>query len=161
MGTRRINPNMVKLNRSYEIGELARRTLVHKNTIRNWIKGGLEPIDGRRPVLLAGSAVREFLKLRNAKQQSRCAPGEFYCFGCRAPRKPSAHSLECHSLGPKSGNLRGLCESCGTAMFRRVKLVEAIAVAIQSAAKCAQPQLRLEESNSSPSNCYFERRTAE
>ena len=52
MGARRINPNLFKLNRSYDVGELARRTRVHKNTVRNWMRNGLEPVDGKRPVLI-------------------------------------------------------------------------------------------------------------
>lgn len=160
MGARRINPNLVKLNRNYEIGELARRTGVHKNTVRNWIRIGLDPIDGKRPVLIAGSVIRAFLTQRNAKQRCPCEPGEFYCFGCRTAKKPAAGSLECHSLGPKSGNLRASCQSCGTAMYRRVTLPEARAVAGASAGKSAEPQQRLEESSSSPSKCDFERRKA-
>ena len=160
MGARRINPNLIKLNRSYDVRELARRTGVHKHTVRNWMRNGLEPIDGKRPVLILGSVIRAFLTQRNAKHRCRCEPGQFYCFGCRTARKPAAGSLECHSLGPKSGNLRACCQSCGTAMYRRVTLSEARAVAGQSAGKSAQPQQRLEESSSSPSNCDLERRQA-
>ncbi len=160
MGARRINPNFFKLNRSYTRGEIAKRANVHKNTVRNWMRNGLEAIAGKRPLLFAGSIIRAFLQQRNAKQRCRCEPGEFYCFGCRTARTPAAGSLECHSLGPKSGMLRATCQSCGTAMYRRVTLAEANAVARRLPANFAQPQQRLEESGSPPSNCDSERRRA-
>ena len=51
MASRRINPNMVKINRSYTARELADRLAVHKNTIRQWQREGLSPLDGGRPAL--------------------------------------------------------------------------------------------------------------
>ena len=41
MASRRLNPNLVKLHRSYTAGELAQRFEVHKNTVRNWQRDGL------------------------------------------------------------------------------------------------------------------------
>ena len=51
MAARRVNPHVVKLHRSYSVPELATRLAVHKNTVRQWQRDGLAPIDASRPVL--------------------------------------------------------------------------------------------------------------
>ena len=45
MPARRANPNRVKQHRSYSVDELACCCDVHKNTVRNWQRDGLKPID--------------------------------------------------------------------------------------------------------------------
>ena len=42
MAKRRMNPNVVKLNRTYDATQLAACCGVHKNTVLNWRKAGLE-----------------------------------------------------------------------------------------------------------------------
>lgn len=56
--TRRVNPNLVKIHRSYTARELADCLGVHKNTVRHWQRKGLTPIDARRPYLFKGAVVR-------------------------------------------------------------------------------------------------------
>ena len=89
MAARRSNHRRVKMHRSYSVQELAACCGVHKNTVRNWQRQGLEPIDGNRPVLFQGTSVRAFLSSRNASRKSPCPPGTFYCFRCRGPRPPA------------------------------------------------------------------------
>ena len=72
MASRRLNPNLVKLHRSYTAGELAQRFDVHKNTVRNWQRDGLEPLDDSRPALFQGAAVRDFLRGRNTSRKQPC-----------------------------------------------------------------------------------------
>ena len=122
MASRRLNPNLVKVHRSYTAGELALRFGVHKNTVRNWQRDGLMPIDQSRPVLFQGSTVREFLRARNTGRRSPCGPGRFYCFRCRAPQAPAGGMVDLVPLNPRSGNLRALCGTCGGLMHRRCSL---------------------------------------
>ena len=51
----RANPCRVKLHRSYTVPELAACLAVHKNTIRNWQREGLEPVNRSRPILFDGA----------------------------------------------------------------------------------------------------------
>ena len=48
----------------------------------------------------------------------------WYCFKCRSPRSPSGGKLDCTPLTLVIGNLRGLCSTCGTLFYQRVKLAE-------------------------------------
>ena len=120
MATRRVNPNVVKLNRNYDMTQLASCCGVHKNTVLNWREAGLEPIDSSKPILFHGSVVREFLKQRNANRKQPCGPGKLYCFRCREPRRPALGFAEYLAVTAKSGNLRAFCGICGTVMHRKV-----------------------------------------
>jgi hypothetical protein len=122
MPSRRVNSNAVKIHRCYTVDELAARLGVHKNTVRNWQRNGLTPIDDCRPVLFQGAAVRDFLKAQNVSRKVLCGPGQFYCFRCREPRSPAGEMVDFVPVTERSGNLRAICESCGTFMHRRASV---------------------------------------
>lgn len=121
MSVRRANPYMVKQHFSYTAGELAACLGVHKNTVRNWRREGLEPVDGTRPLLFPGVTVRAFLLKRIAKRKRPCQPGELYCLRCRKPREPALGTVEFIPMRPGSGNLRAICACCEATMHRRVR----------------------------------------
>lgn len=121
MAQRRVNARLVKVNRSYTVGELGELLGVHKNTVRQWQRGGLEPIDDDRPTLFQGRAVRSFLDTRNTQRKRPCPPGTFYCFRCRDARRPALGMVDYVELRGGSGNLRAICEACETIMHRRVR----------------------------------------
>ena len=122
MANRRVNPNIIKLRQTYDVTELARRCGVHKNTIFNWRRDGLSPIDSMKPILFHGAAVREFLKERHDKRKHPCGPGHLYCFRCREPRRPAFGLADFMSVNATSGNVRAFCETCETVMYRRVSV---------------------------------------
>lgn len=119
MAARRVNPRAVKLHRSYSVPELAACLGVHKNTVRNWQRDGLKPIDGARPMLFLSEAVRAFLLARNASRKRPCGPGTLYCFRCREPRPPALCMVDFVSINDRSGNIRAICATCVTVMHRR------------------------------------------
>ena len=120
----RANPYKVKLHRSYTVPELAVCLGVHKNTIRNWQREGLEPVDSSRPALFHGANVRDFLLNRNNARKRPCAPGTIYCLRCRQPRPPSLGMVDYLPMTLESGNLRALCRECQGVMHRRVRRIE-------------------------------------
>ena len=48
---------------------------VHKNTVRQWLKSGLEPVDDRRPILILGRTLAAFCTLGASTLRQRCRPG--------------------------------------------------------------------------------------
>ena len=124
MSFRRVNPHKVKQHRSYTVPDLAKCLDVHKNTIRNWHREGLEPVDCSRPILFHGATVRDFLGRRNMARKRPCPPGTIYCLRCRDPRRPARGLLEYVRMTPTSGNLRAHCERCGSPMHRRARQEE-------------------------------------
>ncbi|MDZ4322206.1 MAG: helix-turn-helix domain-containing protein, partial [Phenylobacterium sp.] len=68
MARTRLNPRLTKIHLAYTLAEVAELYGLHVNTVRGWIKrDGLEPIDGRRPLLIKGSVLRAFLDGRRKK----------------------------------------------------------------------------------------------
>ena len=97
MKRRHPNYRLVKIHRNYTVEEIAKLFDIHKNTVRQWIKEGLETINDKRPMLILGPVLMAFLQARRLKNKQTCKPGELYCVRCRAPRlsertKPSVNS---------------------------------------------------------------------
>ena len=157
MPARRVNPNLVKVNRSYTVGELAARLGVHENTIRHWPDEGLDPIDRRRPMLFRGEDVRAFLSKRKASRKTPCPPGTFYCFRCRKPREPALGMVEYLELKPGTGNLGAMCEACGTIMHRRARRTGLAVVMPGIDIQIREAPSRLVGSSNPSLNCDSER----
>ncbi len=124
MAKRHPNPQLVKIHRSYTVGEVAKVCNKHKNTVRNWIKNGLAVIDDKRPLLIYGLDLRVFLKERRVKNKHTCKPGEIYCVGCRVPKHPAENMAEYTPVTEKVGNLAAICPDCDSIINRRVSLAK-------------------------------------
>ena len=122
MPTRRPNYRLVKIHRTYSVEEAAALFGAHRNTVRSWIKAGLSTTDQRRPILIRGQALSDFLQARRAKNKQTCQPGECYCVRCRVPRSPAGDMADYQPLTDTSGNLMGICPVCEAMMYRRVNL---------------------------------------
>lgn len=157
MVARRSGPTAVKLNRTYDVAELAERLGVHKNTVRHWQRDGLKPLDGRRPVLFHGSTVRTFLSSRSASRKSPCPPGTLYCFRCRAPRPPALGMVDYLPISATGGNVRAICATCETVMHRRAAKASLATILPGCDVQIAQAPPRLKGSPSPSLNCDLER----
>jgi len=116
----RPNPHRVKIHRNYTVEEVARLFSVHKNTVRNWISDGLPVCDSNRPLLVLGSALREFLQKKRASKKRRCQTGELYCLRCREPRKAAGDMADFQLITSKIGNLLAICPVCEAVMNQRI-----------------------------------------
>lgn len=125
MAKRFHNPRLAKTNRSYEVNEIASLYAVDKNTVRNWIKGGLETCDCQRPMLVLGKALNAFHTNRRNQIKQKCKDNEMYCFRCRKPQVPINGLIELKQDNKKTANLIGVCSSCETMMYRRISLSKA------------------------------------
>jgi len=119
---KRINPRLAKLHRSYSVVELADLLGVHKHTVRGWLKSGLPTVDGTRPVLIHGDEFQDWWAKRRKASKRPLQPRELYCLKCRAPKQPALDMVEYAATNGTTGNLRALCETCGTLMHRRARL---------------------------------------
>lgn len=135
----------VKIHRNYTIDEIARITGVHKNTVRHWIKKGLPTVDDGRPALVLGSEVKRFHEAQRTARKRPCAPGQMYCFKCRAPRSPAFDAVDYIPTDGAAGNLRGLCPVCGTLMHKRVSLARLDTIAASLDVQFPHGKSRLRE----------------
>ncbi|MEK7266025.1 MAG: helix-turn-helix domain-containing protein [Pseudomonadota bacterium] len=117
---KRINPRRVKIHLNYDFAEAARRIGVHKNTVRNWVRSGeLPAFTDRRPHIIRGADLRDFLERRQASARTKCPSNHLYCFRCRAPRTPQGMVADLATRLHGAGNLRATCAVCGGAIHQR------------------------------------------
>ena len=119
---RQHDPRRAKIHFSYTVAEVAKLYGVHRNTVRGWIKAGLETIPYGRERLVLGSELRDFHARRRDTRRVKTPPGALYCFKCREPRQPERSLVELLPAPNGTGNVCGLCSHCGTLMHRRVAL---------------------------------------
>lgn len=120
MSKRHPNARLVKIHRTYNVEEVASLFGVHRNTVRNWLKIGLEAIDDARPTLILGRHLVSFLTKRRNTNRRPCSNRELYCLRCKAPREPQSSTVLYVATTSNLGNLVGHCGVCGLKMFRRV-----------------------------------------
>lgn len=120
MAKRLQNPRAAKIHLSYKVDEVAELYHVDKNTVRNWLKQGLQICDTKRPVLILGSALNAFHADRRIKNKRPCKMTEIYCMRCKTPRTPVNELIEYKPMNDKTGNLITICPVCTGMMFRRV-----------------------------------------
>ena len=119
MRKHRPNYRLVKIHRNYTVEEIARLLEIHKNTVRTWLKSGLPKIDHRRPTVILGTALFDFLHARRQSKKRPCQPGEIYCVRCHAPKQPAGEMADYEPVTEKFGNLTGICPNCGGLIYRR------------------------------------------
>ena len=110
-----------KIHQTYTVEEAARNQGVAKGTVRRWLKRGLPSLNDRRPSLILGGDLADFLQNRKKPKQT-CKPEECYCFKCKAPRKAAFDEAEYKPVTPTSEQLIALCGQCTTLMHKRVSL---------------------------------------
>jgi len=120
MGRRRLNPNLVKIHRSYTVEMVAEVLGVHKNTVRTWIKQGLSVSDDRRPTLILGYVLREFLREKRQSRKRQCRLYELYCLRCHTPQRPAEDMADYLPVNATTGRLVGMCPRCSAMMNRFV-----------------------------------------
>src|SRR6516162_9771890 len=147
------NPRLVKMHRSYTVEETARLLGKHKNTVRAWIKQGLQPIDGRKPTLIHGLQLVRFLQNRRMSGKQPCPPSHMYCLKCRSPKRPAAGMADYLPITDTSGNLRALCPDCGRFMHRRAAFAKLNIVGVGLDIAFPQAVSRLRERPDPSVNC--------
>jgi hypothetical protein len=153
MPATRVDPRRIKQDRPYAVDEAARALDVHANTVRHWIDQGLPALTSKRPTLILGRELRAFLVARRKRLKRPCPPGMIYCFKCREPRRPALGMVDFTAHSATGGNLKALCEDCGTVMHQRVARA-AIALKMPGIdVQFREAEPRLEGCTPSPLNC--------
>jgi len=122
MKKRHPNHRLVKIHRSYTVEEIANLFGIHRNTVRHWVKEGLASIDDKRPMLILGHDLVEFLQARRVKHKQTCKTGELYCVRCRSPKSPAGNMADYFPITEKFGNLVAICPDCNAMMNRHVSM---------------------------------------
>ena len=118
MARHRLDRRKVKRHYSYTVDEAARTIGAAKGTVRRWLDRGLPAIRDRKPFLILGEDLADYMG-RQARPKRSCPPGACYCVKCRDARQPAGMMAEFVPVNATSGNLRALCPDCGNLMHRR------------------------------------------
>ncbi len=153
MPARRFNPRLAKLHRAYSVPELASLLGAHPHTVRGWIKAGLPTVDCTRPVLIHGSEFQDWWATRRNATKRPLQPGQLYCLKCRAPKAPALGMVEYTAANLATGDLKAMCETCGTMMHRRARLAAIDAVMPGLDVQRREAPLRLSERTHPSLNC--------
>jgi Helix-turn-helix domain len=153
---RRYPINLIKGTWLYDTNEIAKLFGLHRNTVRQWLKEGLRPIDLRRPILVYGSDLKAFLAQRQKQRRQKCAPGEFFCFRCRAPRRAWGNLVEAAPYTQKISKLTAICCLCETEMHRTIGCAN-LPNFIAAVERKSVASERLSGSSDPIENCDFER----
>ncbi len=142
-----------KIHRTYTVEDLSRLLKVHKNTVRNWLRQGLEAIDGERPILIRGEALRRFLDKKRARSKQTCGPGRIYCVACRAPKMPAGNIADCIQRGERIATLQAICPDCDRMIYRRVNPQKLEAVRGDLAVIVTHRRASIEDTDKRNVNC--------
>ncbi|MGC3938144.1 helix-turn-helix domain-containing protein [Roseobacter sp. EG26] len=127
--SKRANPMAVKSVLTYDVSEAAKALGKSSATIRNWVKDGLPVMSSKKPLLISGLALREYLRAKYRDQKSPLASDELYCPSCRKGRRPVAMAVEVCSNSPKTTRLLGTCSHCDAYASRIISKSKADAFA--------------------------------
>lgn len=144
----------IKRHHNYTVEEAARALVLSRGTVRRWIAKGLPALTDRKPFLILGDDLIEFLKQRR-RPRAQCGPGEFYCLRCKAPRRAALEMAEIVDRNPTSLNLRAICTVCEALMHRRVAHVRLDAFAARMEVADAQAPTRIGEPTDPCLNAHF------
>ena len=117
---KRANPMAVKSALAYDINEAALALDKTPATIRNWIKDGLTVMSSRKPYLILGAAIQEYLRAKYKAAKRPLGPDQLFCPSCRVGRKPVAMIVTIEPMASKTSLLKGECESCGGGCTRMI-----------------------------------------
>ena len=129
MMPRRFSTRGLRKHRPYHVADAARTIGACRATVLRWIRSGeLPAVVDSRPFLICGDDLIAFLKARR-RSHRKSALDEAFCVKCRAFKHPDFGTARI-TIG-KGGRpqLRGFCESCGTAMMKPIARGNAIELA--------------------------------
>src|SRR6266545_6514573 len=154
MARHRPSAGRVKIHRNYTIADVATLFSVHRNTVRRWISQGLPILQERKPHLILGQHLSDFLRAKRSKRV-KLQPGELYCVKCHLPQRPALGMADYVPITGVSGNLRGLCPVCETLMHRRTALRSVAANAGDLDVTIMEGSPRIAERRSRSTNDHF------
>ncbi|WP_299410966.1 helix-turn-helix domain-containing protein [uncultured Roseobacter sp.] len=109
---KRVSTRGIKKHRHYTYEDAACILGLSVQTVRAWKGEGLKVLDQGRPHYILGEALIEFVAKRQQKRTITLAADQFYCFKCRAPKKPFGMMVDYVPINQIRGRLEALCETC-------------------------------------------------
>lgn len=119
------NLRLIKTRESYTSKRISQELEVHPRTVQNWFQEGLQPVENKRPFLVMGYELKQFLEKKLATRKTSLLPYEFYCTKCRKAVKPTNNNVQLvisertiGNQGFRAMTVKGICENCNSKINR-------------------------------------------
>jgi hypothetical protein len=100
----------------YTIKEISDCLGTSEKTCLRWIENGLSIVQGsKRPILILGSEIKDFLRKKDSKKKIKLKRNEFYCLTCKVARNAKRGSIK--KLQKRK---TALCRVCNGRMSRTI-----------------------------------------
>lgn len=109
---KKVSTRRIKANRHYRYDDAARLLGLSTQTVRGWRKEGLIVLTGKKPHVILGEHLIEFVEARQ-KPRIQMEPDQFRCFTCQVPRRALDRVVFYTDLTASRGQLEAFCEECG------------------------------------------------
>lgn len=126
---KRYNKRALSKDRVYRIKAAARAIGASEATMRTLDREGLPTIKDKRPFLIRGADLIEFLEKREAASRKPLGQDQFFCMSCHGRREAAEGSVVYHPASTSHGRLSALCGVCGGKVGRFAKAAEVAALA--------------------------------
>ncbi len=108
---------------TYTVKEIAKKLNINVRSVYKYYAKGMKPIENSKPLLFAGTTVKEFIKgrLKQRKLKEKLKFNEFFCFKCK--KAVTANNITIENTGKKLGNYelcikKGLCNVCNSKVVK-------------------------------------------
>jgi hypothetical protein len=125
MMRKKLNPRFVSPTREYSFKEIAHLYKLNIRTVQKWPRYGLKVLEGTlSPILVLGSDLLEFFKVRDEKCKKPISKGEFYCTRCNESRSSLQKEVKFLPTNKRTGSgkkqfrITGICEVCSCPLNR-------------------------------------------
>jgi hypothetical protein len=118
---RKVRPHA---NLVYSVEEVMSLYSVCRNTVSNWVRSGLVPVDRKIPQLFRGAMLIQFHEARRARTCQHLRSGEFKCLGCKAAVFPDLEGLVLERLKASQWMAQARCPDCDAIMMKLLDATE-------------------------------------
>ena len=107
-----------KRNLVYSVADLLVLYKIGRNTLTNWIKSGLRPVDDKRPQLFRGTELIRFHVDRALSTRCELRSSEFMCMVCKSRVVPDIGAVEINVTKNGKYLASARCPDCGAVVMR-------------------------------------------
>lgn len=148
----------IRLSKCYSILETAKLLGIGVNTVRAWIRLGLQVLGSDKPILIPGDGLKSWLKARGAARKYKCLPDELYCLRCRRPQTVKTGSAVVTPRNNKTVTVQARCAICYARMNKTASLAKISEIQISFGLKTLA-QVNLEGCDNPTVNQHLEKET--
>lgn len=115
------NYKLIESNRSYSSEKIKKLLGIREQTIREWINQGKLECVSKKPILIYGAILKEFIKSRNESHKKTLEFNQMKCLKCKAISIPKDNQISIYNN--KNGSIRatGICQNCNNEFSKLFK----------------------------------------